>query len=1031
MSKQPHSLLSICSLPLFLFVLLFAPSHAQPSPDFDNNGEVGFSDFILFTQKFGTQQGDTAYDAKFDLDNNSSIGFGDFIVFTQQFGQTVSPNNITQKIIDPNLGGTLTLDNGLEITIPINALSGTGTLQVEPITLTEDQEPQNRLTDVFDIQLTQADIRAPVEIAIPYNPSLLPPEATLETLFLAYWDGEHWRPQPSTVDAKTIRAKVDHFSIWSGVFSSTPSAVLFTSIPDTLTLFPRGEESLTIQFIVNPANNNLSDLRVRLGLSLTDSITTTAPGKITLRDNGTSDQNISEPIPGLKVRSVDTQPLDGIFGVELTADGGVISPEFNGLIANATITTRRIASIAVDTAITIPIKRLAFGHIISGQVTKDNTGVADATVILSGPTVETATTDADGRYRFAELDDGIYTLTPSKADHIFTPPSRTIALAGKDLFNINFEDLLSSTGFSAGQALQINNNGHLTIPVTDNSPLTLTDAFTIEAWIQPKDRESRIIASYWGSDTGQWLLGTRELAIRGNGETATLSLESATPLDSWTHYALTFENNLLTFYLNGRQIEQTVPGIANLFAQTAADAQIRIGNAQSGTELLSFEGLIDEVRIWNRARSAREIRDEMHKGFGSASALTQNTNQRAKQSLAFGLIGYWNFNTQNDDGTLPDLSGQNNHGILNGNAQQATSEAPIAALGGNPILQIFPSEILTTGDAAIEIALSNVGSGQLVWTIDEEQTWLRVTSLIGDTGGDGSFYGGSAQTLTFHLSEAGLDGGTHNAVVNIWSSGGLLEVPISLNTTFTGSGSGSSIGGQEVGIYTTPAGTTHEMITIPEGEFTMGSNLGERNAQPAHTVYLSTYQIDRFEVTNLQYQAFVQTTNHRPSEFAQNPSLNVENLPITGIAWLDADAYCQWIGGRLPTEAEWEKAARGIDGRTYPWGETSPDPTLLNYKREINQPVAVGSYPTGVSPFGLHDMAGNVWEWTNDWISSTYYIISPDRNPTGPSNGSQRVIRGGSWGEDQTFVRTFNRFWSAPNASTDLIGFRCVIPEQQ
>ncbi|MBT4138908.1 MAG: SUMF1/EgtB/PvdO family nonheme iron enzyme [Candidatus Latescibacteria bacterium] len=860
---------------------------------------------------------------------------------------------------------------------------------------------------------------------------MLPPEATLETIFLAYWDGEHWRPQPSTVDTNTIRAQVDHFSIWSGVFSSTPSAILFTSIPDTLTLFPRGEANLTIQFIVNPANNRLDDLRVRLGFSLTDSITTTAPGKITLRDNGTSDQNISEPIPGLKVRSVDTQPLDGIFGVELTADGSIISSEFNGLIANATITTRRIASIAVDTAITIPIKRMAFGHIISGQVTKGSDGIADATVILSGPTIETATTDADGRYRFVELDDGIYTITPSKADHIFTPPSRTITLAGEDLPNINFADLLSTTGFSAGQALQLSSNGYLAIPITDKSPLTLTSAFTIEAWMQPKDRESRIIASFWGSGTGQWILGTRELAIRGDGETAIISLESAPPLDNWTHYAMTFENNVFTFYRNGRQIQQMVPGFSNLFAQTPTDAQIRIGNAQSGTELMPFEGSIDEVRIWNRARSSREIRDDMHKGLSSVSALIQNTDRRTKQSLGFGLVGYWDFNARNDDGTLIDLSGQSNHGSLNGNAQQATSEAPVAAPGGNPILQIFPSEILTTGNSAIEIALSNVGSGQLVWTIDEGQTWLRVTSRIGDTGGDGSFYGGSAQTLTFHTSELGLDGGTHQGVVNIWSTGGLLEVPISLNTTFTGPGSGSSIGGQEVGIVTTPAGTTHEMMTIPEGEFAMGSNLGEINARPAHSIYLSTYQIDRFEVTNLQYQTFVQTTNHRPSEFAQNPSLNVADFPITGIAWLDADAYCQWIGGRLPTEAEWEKAARGIDGRTYPWGETSPDSTLLNHNRQINKPVTVGSYPTGVSPFGLHDMAGNVWEWTNDWISSTYYITSPDRNPPGPSNGSQRVIRGGSWGEDKTFVRTFSRFWSAPNASTDLIGFRCVIPEQQ
>jgi len=1027
MYKQPHLVPHL--LCLFFIFLPLSPSHAQTSLDFDNDGRIGFTDFILFANQFGTHQGDASYDAKFDLDNSNDIGFGDFIIFSQKFGQTivVVPTNITQKTIDPALGGTLTLDGGFEIIIPPNAISDTGKLQVEPITLTAEQEPQDRLTDAYDIQLTQADIRSPVEIAIPYNPLLLPENATLETLFLAYWDGESWRPQPSTADEKTIRAQVNHFSIWSGMFSNAPSATLFTSIPDTLTLFPRGEAALTIQFIVNPANNRLDDLRVRLGFSLTDSITTTAPGKITLRDNGTSDQAISEPIPGLKVRSVDTQPLDGIFGVELTADGSIISSEFNGLIANATITTRRIASIAVDTAITIPIKRLAIGHIISGKVAKGSDGISDATVILSGPTIETATTDTSGRYRFVELEDGIYTITPSKADHVFTPQSRTVVLAGEDIPNINFSDLLSTTGFSAGQALQINDTGHIAIPINAKSPPLLTNAFTIETWIQPKDRESRVIASYWGDGTGQWLLGTRELAIRGVGETATHQLESAPPLDNWTHYAITFQDNLLTFYRNGRQIEQTVPGFLDLFSQSTTDAQIQIGHAQGGTEILPYQGLIDELRIWNRARSAQEIRDDMHKSLNNASSLTQSAEQHAKQSIGFGLVGYWNFNTRNDDGTLPDLSGQNNHGILNGNAQQTTSEAPIAASDGNAILQIFPSEILATGNSAIEIALRNVGAGQLVWTIDEEQTWLRVTSLIGDRGGNGSFYGGGAHALTIHTSELGLDGGTHQAVVNIWSSGGLLEVPVSLNTTFTGSGSASNLGGSVIGTTTTPAGTTHEMITIPEGEFIMGSNLADLDAQPAHTIYLDPYQIDRFEVTNDQYQAFVQTTGHRPSEFSQNAGLNVANLPIVGINWLDADAYCQWIGGRLPTEAEWEKAARGTGGRTYPWGETAPDSTLLNYNRHINQPTPVGTYPTGTSPFGMHDMAGNVWEWTNDWVSSTSYITSPDRNPQGPIQGSQRVIRGGSWGEDQTFVRTFNRFWSFPTASTDLIGFRCVI----
>jgi hypothetical protein len=744
-------------------LLCFSAIYALSSPDFDRDGQVGFSDFILFISQFGTRQGDAAYDPIFDLDNSQDIGFGDFVIFTQNFGKTnfVAPTNIIQKTIDAILGGTLTLDDGFEINIPPYALSGPGKLQVEPVTLAPEEDPPDRLTDVYDIQLTEADIQSPVELSLPYDPLLLPPQATPETLFLSYWDGENWRPQPSTVIENTIRAQVSHFSIWSGVFSSSPSTILFIPIPVSLDLFPRGETGLTIILIVDPANNPLEELRVRLGFSFTDGATSTPPGKITLRDNGVVDQSLSEPLPGLMMRSADSQALDGVYGLEVVANGSIIPTRYNAIIAKATITTRRIASIGDDTEMIIPIRRLSLGHIVSGKITKGNDSISGVTVTLGGPSRITTNTDADGRYSFVELDDGVYTVTPTKSGHVFSPQSRSLVLAGEDLHDINFADLLSATGFSAGQALQLGGDGHLAVPVTSNSPLLLDQAFTVEAWIQPDDRSSRVIASYWGEGSGQWLLGTGEVAIRGENQSASIKIESSPPIDTWTHYAITFQDNLLTFYRNGRQIDQIAAGFKDLSTQTTPNAQIQIGRAQSGTDIMPFRGLVDEVRIWNSARSERDIRSDMHKSLSTALSLTQSPDRRAKQGVGLGSVGYWDFNALNPDGTIRDLSGQNQHGILTSNAKLSPSEAPIPAPGDNPILQIFPSEVVATGDTAIDIEVSNAGSGQLVWSIDEEEPWLRVSSRVGDTGGDGSFYGGSAHTLTIHTSEQGIDGGTH------------------------------------------------------------------------------------------------------------------------------------------------------------------------------------------------------------------------------------------------------------------------------
>jgi len=213
----------------------------------------------------------------------------------------------------------------------------------------------------------------------------------------------------------------------------------------------------------------------------------------------------------------------------------------------------------------------------------------------------------------------------------------------------------------------------------------------------------------------------------------------------------------------------------------------------------------------------------------------------------------------------------------------------------------------------------------------------------------------------------------------------------------------------------------------------MGSDSGDPNEKPVHTVTLDAFWIDRTEVTNAMYALCVEAGKCPPPSSLNSYTRDsyygdaqYDNYPVIYVTWDNANAYCEWAGRRLPTEAEWEKAARGTDGRNYPWGDDAPDSTRLNYNVNVGDTTEVGQYPTGASPYGALDMAGNVWEWVNDWYDEAYYGNSPSENPQGPASGQYRVLRGGSWNDVDRYVRAAYRYRLVPGFIYLIIGLRCA-----
>ena len=233
------------------------------------------------------------------------------------------------------------------------------------------------------------------------------------------------------------------------------------------------------------------------------------------------------------------------------------------------------------------------------------------------------------------------------------------------------------------------------------------------------------------------------------------------------------------------------------------------------------------------------------------------------------------------------------------------------------------------------------------------------------------------------------------------------------------------------------------MVQVPEGKFPMGVPKAARDGgideRPNHDVFLDTFHIDTYEVTNGRYLQFITETGHRTPQHPSDSSKglwkgnimpeSIVDLPVINVDWYDADAYCKWAGKRLPTEAEWEKAAKGPNDWRFPWGNVEPTDRHLNYNqvwRGEATLVPVGIYEAGKSPYGAYDMAGNVWEWVADWYDPNYYSKSPAKNPQGPETGTHKVLRSSGWQVETPQVRIFTRIRMDPLGRNNSTGFRCA-----
>ncbi len=327
----------------------------------------------------------------------------------------------------------------------------------------------------------------------------------------------------------------------------------------------------------------------------------------------------------------------------------------------------------------------------------------------------------------------------------------------------------------------------------------------------------------------------------------------------------------------------------------------------------------------------------------------------------------------------------------------------------------MPMELILNEQDIARVQVTTVPPGVTVLLDGKKRNWIDVTPCIFtiDIGGV------REKSVELGLT-IGAGGAYADAIRNLTlTRGKLTPVTVTLRRTVSAAQPPTDL--TKIGQESTNAVDGAVMVWVPAGEFTMGSDNGSPDEKPAHQVYLDGYWIYKNDVTVAQYRKFCEVTGRNMPE---EPKWGwQDDHPIVNVTWYDAAAYALWAGVALPTEAEWEKAARGTDGREYPWGNEW-DAAKCQFNKQATAPV--GSYPAGISPYGCLDMAGNVWQWCADWYGADYYSHSPTQNPTGPETGRERVVHGGSWECCYSIGAPTRDSDNTPARRDKALGFRCV-----
>ena len=1020
------------------------------TPDFDGDGTVGFSDFLLFAQHFGKTRSAPDFDARFDLDSDGAVGFSDFLVFAQNFGKTIVPpvpqSNLAaedmhllddlirrmQTIQDIDQAEDLVreifmaLDIGAETpdgilindTEDLFSITAFGQKVLAQGLVNRQTVPLNEYIETLNTSLFSADAPMSVEHGVAFL------NAMIESVFHAD-DGSPYLPIYMIASAAgDIQSEVPVF------------------IPETQ---------------LNPMHSSLITLLLA-NISVATHKTQASSKTASLNSAGDLTHSLMQQSADFVERMQWSAGVGAVVGVGLVILGVAATP---AVVLGATVAACfSIGMMAGDWLVDQVRPAVGFPSQVSQvmvdahqeafrQVTRENAPpeVSFTVTPLSGSVGSAFSFDASGT--FDDRDDlNSLKMRWSFGDGRFqrsyvpgrTHVSYTYQRTGDLVVRLEVQD---SEGL-VGSAFRI-------ISVTGTSP--------------PPDRPPTIsIETPSGTQSGDVQIFYTVSDPDGNANDFAVTFESAN-LTAIATLGSTDAGSLDNPGIRGPFVLKDIPPGRHSFTWKSDSGfdlpgvltQVRVrmdlgADLNQGPRLARTAGFTVDNRVAPPASGAAplaqivDIQPSRVNGwfwvlatdFGRAdvSEVRLYVDGRFETAVKRGAGGsykyHWDARNEADGDRILRLSTLS-HGLVLGETTLSVTKTgnwmQLESDSGMPVLSISPAQIsVGASPAKTQVRIANTGTGRLQWTISEQETWLGVTSPKGDTGGTGAFSGSGDVTLTVHTAGIGLRDGVHEAAILILSNGGNGEIPVRMVI-------GAGAPGQSLTANLLD-GATMDFVYIPSGTFMMGSpsnEVGRYNDEgPQHSVTITKgFYLGKYEVTQGQWEAVMGTRPWQGRQYVQSNA----NHPAVYVSWNDAQAFVQKLNEaagrtwyRLPTEAEWEYACRA--GTTTRWSFGDDESKLGDYAWYMANAWDVGlqyAQPVGTklpNPWGLYDMHGNVWEWIQDRYGS--YTSGSKVDPTGAPTDSGRVARGGSFSNPAWLVRSANRDRYAPSSGSLGFGFRLL-----